>query len=997
MVSIKDIEINIIPIKKAANEYEIEHFFDSIFDRAGLTYQAQKRILNGKPDCLIGDIIIDFKYNISKSQLNKWVSSKGRQYIQEYFNTHGKHPSLLIVVSEKNIFYFDKDIILREKRDVDKESILSLLECLMEPKNVDSEQFAILFGINSPLYILFYNRLEKHFDDHSGEKTVCFQQWKKHFRLAYHDEKVGKELFLRHSYLSTLLKLILYKEFINPPEYKKESFRDLEAYFEINGISLFHYDFFRWVINVFNFCDDLFTNLKIMTFQATDIFRTIYQEMIVAGVRHRLGEYYTPEILCKKMVKKSYILKDRILDSSCGSGTFLIETLKEIDLQFNLKPGEKPPEDWFKAVNNIFGFDINPIAVLTTKANIILFFKSRKQWLEKISINIYLCNSIDPIEFSPTADIQLGSFYKFCVELIDTELELRIPEEALVKENIEAFQKIIKKIYNVWEEFNEFEDTWEAVISALSSGLKNSFFSIIIKTTKISMEIALKQFFEKLYALKTQDKDHIWLYLLNNLVGIRLLLLKKKMDLIITNPPWLTYKDADPKLKENMKQISKNFSIKPDAKNVTNIEEAVIFLYKVPELYLKKDGKGKIAFVMPRSILVSSQNEEARRFDRFEDIEFYEFDDMIFNIECCCIFGIYSNMEIKNENVFNLYPIDCHYLDHKNMELIETYSLHPFVYFQKESGASYSVKKLIKDSERETLLPIYLSGYLKEFIQGADLLPKSLLYSKVLNTVEEGRISIINPWISPQAKGAWKKKYFNNVRIETECLFQATLSRQLYPFYIKPYFIFLPLNKDLKYDVKKLGPFSRKHWKNISEKFKKINKKDLFEVGINYRNKLCKGGKVRNTQKAKLKVVFPNAKKLMSAVIEDPDSRIYIDSTLYYYGTKNEKEAYYICGMLNTRELYKTVKVISDTRHHHKRPLYFNISKFSGTKEQIEIAKLAKECSVIVKDYVLNSDKPKEKEIYDIIEDKLDRIEELGNVILTSVDSQEIVKEYEMP
>ena len=439
MVSLKDIEIDINQIKRATNEYQIEHWFDSLFDKLDLNYQPQKRLLSGKPDCLIGDIIIDFKYNLKKREINQWVSTKGRQYIQEYYKTHDNYPSLLIVISEKDILYYDNDIKLKNERGINQESIISLIECLFEPKIVDSDQFAVLFGVNSPLYILAYSRLEKHFDDHHGEKTVCFDQWKRHFRLAYHDEEVGKELFLRHSYLSTLLKLILYKEFMNPEEYSRDYFKDLENYFEKRGISLFHYDFFRWVINVQDFCDDYFEKLKLMDFKATDIFRTIYQEMIIAGVRHRLGEYYTPEILCKKMVGKSYYIGDRVLDSSCGSGTFLIEICKMIDSHFNLKPHEKPTDEWFDAINNIFGFDINPIAVLTTKANLILYFKSRENYLEDISINVYLCNSIDPIEFSSYADIELGNYYSFCVDLLDEERELRIPGDALSRINIENF------------------------------------------------------------------------------------------------------------------------------------------------------------------------------------------------------------------------------------------------------------------------------------------------------------------------------------------------------------------------------------------------------------------------------------------------------------------------------------------------------------------------------------------------------------------------------
>ena len=45
MVSIKDIEIDISPIKRATSEFQIEHWFDSLFDQIKLTYQPQKRIL----------------------------------------------------------------------------------------------------------------------------------------------------------------------------------------------------------------------------------------------------------------------------------------------------------------------------------------------------------------------------------------------------------------------------------------------------------------------------------------------------------------------------------------------------------------------------------------------------------------------------------------------------------------------------------------------------------------------------------------------------------------------------------------------------------------------------------------------------------------------------------------------------------------------------------------------------------------------------------------
>lgn len=991
MASIKDLELDINPIKKATSEHQIEHWFESLFDDLELTYQPQQRILQGKPDCLIGDIIIDFKYNVNEQQLNEWINSKGDQYVQEYFNIRGKNPSLLIVISEEFISYFDKDLVLKNKREIGKQSIISLIECLFAPKEINSEQFAILFGANSPLYILSYARLEKHFDDRKSEKSICFQQWKKHFRLAYHDEEVGKELFLKHSYLSMLLKLILYKEFINPEEYSREYFKDLENYFERKGISLFHYDFFRWVINVQELCDNMFDKLKTMTFKATDIFRAIYQEMITAGVRHTLGEYYTPEILCKKMVEKSYVVGDRVLDSSCGSGTFLIEICKKIDSYFKVEDKSKPPEQWFKAINNIFGFDINPIAILTTKANLILYFKNKKQYLEDISINIYLCNSIDPIEFSPVADIELGSFYNFCVDLLDNQLELRIPGDALSKTNIKAFQKIIKSIYNVWEEFDKFEDIWEATIERLPDDVKSSFVN-----SKLGSSKAIENFFRKLHSLKLQDKDHIWLYILNNLVGIRSLLLKQKMDLIITNPPWLTYKDADPNLQANMKKIFDQFDILPGAKDVTNIEEAIVFLYKIPDLYLKKNEKGKVAFVMPRSLLVSSQNDKARRFDYFFDIEFFEFNDLIFNIDCCCIFASYTENPAEKEAVIEKYPIICHYFDSKTMGLIEDFSIEPYVYFQEKKNQKYLVKRLIRSDKIENLLPLTMSDYYNNFLQGADLIPKCLLHCIILEKTHDGKITTIESWISPKAKKPWNKAYFKPQRVESENIFYATLSRELYPFYIKPLPIFLPLDKNFEYKVTNIGPFSRKHWNFIKEVYFKETKKDLFEVGINYRNKLCTNKKVKGAQRKPFKVIFPTSKNLIGAVISDPEGRFFIDSTIYYYGTEDEDEAYYLCGMFNVPNLFKSVKVIADTRHHHKKPLYFNIPKFINDDNQLQISRLSKQCSEIVEDYVSNVKKIELGVINNLIKENLDKIQSLGIKILTSKEGKKIIKEYEL-
>lgn len=465
-------------------------------------------------------------------------------------------------------------------------------------------------------------------------------------------------------------------------------------------------------------------------------------------------------------------------------------------------------------------------------------------------------------------------------------------------------------------------------------------------------------------------------------------------DLVIGNPPWLTYKDADNSLRKKMKEISAKFHIKPDAHNITNIEEAVIFLYYLPFLFLKRNGNSQVAFVMPKSILVSSHNQKARTFNIFKSVEIIQFDDALFNIDFCCVLAtLEENPANKGELTSQTYPINCKVYNTDTMELLEDFTLEPYVYFQSSHPSQYLVKKLIKSERKNELLPCSLSDYYDKFIQGADLLPKSLLYVNILNKKRKDQdLCVIDPWISPQAKGKWKRKYFSQEKVECKYLFKATLSRGLYPFYINPYDVFLPLNDELKYNPTHLGPFAQEHWTQISSIYEEINEKDLFSRGINYRNKLCKKNRVRAEQRKPYKVVFPNAKTLMAAVIKDPKGQIFIDSTLYYYGTENEKEAYYLCGMLNIRDLYKSVKLISDTRHHHKRPLYFYIPEFQETDTQLRIASLAQQCTSIVEKYLVEGNKPRVSQIWNKTAHIRREINNLGLTILTSVEGIDVLR-----
>lgn len=75
--------------------------------------------------------------------------------------------------------------------------------------------------------------------------------------------------------------------------------------------------------------------MELLPDQTRDILKKLYQFLVPKQIRHDLGEYYTPDWLAERClnqvgygVKTTDLLKKRLLDPGCGSGTFDILAIK---------------------------------------------------------------------------------------------------------------------------------------------------------------------------------------------------------------------------------------------------------------------------------------------------------------------------------------------------------------------------------------------------------------------------------------------------------------------------------------------------------------------------------------------------------------------------------------------------------------------------------------------------------------------------------------------
>lgn len=120
-----------------------------------------------------------------------------------------------------------------------------------------------------------------------------------------------------------------------------------------------------------------------------DIKGKAYEEIVGANLRGDRGEFFTPRNIMKMVIEMiNPTINERVLDSSCGTGGFLVNAMTHVimglESQFSTDIG-KPKAEWNNdelrafqdriaemAKTNYFGFDINPDLVKATKMNMVM-------------------------------------------------------------------------------------------------------------------------------------------------------------------------------------------------------------------------------------------------------------------------------------------------------------------------------------------------------------------------------------------------------------------------------------------------------------------------------------------------------------------------------------------------------------------------------------------------------------------------------------------------
>ena len=495
---------------------------------------------------------------------------------------------------------------------------------------------------------LFFSQSIDYTEAFGGRKLEPLKKWVRKAGLEVKSPQEAERFFFAlHTYFALLAKLLAWLALsrymamkLGGPSFGElvsadsdtlhRHLRDLESggIFRTYGLTnLLEGDFFAWYLFAWN--DRIETALRellrrldeydpatlsIHPEESRDLFKKLYHYLLPREIRHNLGEYYTPDWLAQRLLNqvdsdfftadphrnstrlRQKLLNLRWLDPACGSGTFLvliINRMKELGLELMVNETEL-----LNAIlNNVVGFDINPLAVLTARVNYLLaiadLLPHRKG---EITIPVYLADSVRTPAMGE--DLLTAGTYQF-----STAVGTFSAPACLCTKNL------FDRFCNMLEESVRAEMSSDAFVRRVEKELAPSDWQ------QRDAEVA-RELYERILNLHRQGMNGLWARLLkNNFAPLTV----GQFDYIVGNPPWVNWEHLPDGYRESTRnlwiryQLARTFTGGRPRLGAVKVDISALMTYTVMDSLLK-DG-GRLGFVITQSLFKTSAGSGFRRFE----------------------------------------------------------------------------------------------------------------------------------------------------------------------------------------------------------------------------------------------------------------------------------------------------------------------------------------------------------------------------------------------
>ena len=782
------------------------------------------------------------------------------------------------------------------------------------------EVIAEAFGPNSPRYERDIAALGKIYKTSADAETVRVKQqlWRDLLHAALGEiartpEELN-DLFVRHTYLSAVIGMVVQASFgIDIFQMARVNSADLllgRRFQRDTGLSgIIESDFFAWPLEVGG--DPLVVAVADRVARINwqdapgDIAAILYETVIPPDERRQLGEYYTPHWLARTMVREVVTdpLEQQVLDPACGSGTFVAEAVTHLLAAAQTRLD--PVATLNLLQSSVTGIDVHPVAVHLARAAWVLAAKPAIEraadagYSGSVSVPVHLG---DALQLRFRAD-DLFSAHEVRVEVGDVRnTTLAFPVSLVERAN--AFDALMGDVADAVESGND------PLIALDDHGMTDTYERAVLEETVA-----------KLQRLHAEGRNHIWAYYTRNLVR-PVVLSRRKVDVIIGNPPWLIYRNTASTLRAELERQSKDlYGIWAGGKHANHQDISSLFFARCTDLYLKNDGM--IGMVMPHSALRTGQYSKWRSGDwhskpkgrgRNRSSDFTLLVD----------FSVKSAWDLERLQPNTFFPVASSVVFARRIASTDRALAVPLTgnveLWQGKTGGPNvrRVPAAIADTSVGEGSPY--AGYARN---GATIYPRCLFFVSETDNptiIRAGQTMTLNPRRGSQDKDPWRSLdlgVLSQQTVEASHIFEVHLGETLVPYAtLDPLKAILPLRRsdsEIPIDSKGFGGIRlggleqrmRDRWRIVSglweENKAAANNLDLLGQ-LDYFGKLsAQLDWQRSPGERPIRVVYGGWGAPTAAILTEDDH--IVDYKLFWISCKDSQEANYLLAIINSEFL----------------------------------------------------------------------------------------------
>ena len=777
--------------------------------------------------------------------------------------------------------------------------------------------------------------LKEAYDAHREDPTVAVKRrlWQDLLQVALGKDAAtaGDEsdwLFIRHTYITSLIAVIMQQRLLGDVSRHAAERPDallkgqiLAEQSDLHGV--IDADLFTWPTEVgeSTYLCEIARVVEWFdwTQNATEVAPTLYQNVITQGERKRLGEYYTPRWLAKEITETVVDdpLHQRVLDPSCGSGTFIETAIERI---LNLAGELSATEKLQKLQENVVGIDIHPVAVQLAKAT----------WVMAAADTIRAAREESPSAGAVSAPIYLGDSMQLRYDTGNIFTDQTIKLET--GETLPGHTSPI--IFNIPKELARQQADIDQLISelatAIDEGRDAEHVADAYQMSDTSRQ-SVKEVAAAMKELHAANRNHVWAYYIRNMIRPAIIA-EQKVDRVIGNPPWLTYGQSADIIRTELRGMSEQrYQIWAGGKLAPHQDIATLFYTRCAELYARPGTQ--IGMVMPHSALRAGQHLKWRG-GNYKRKGGRNAPNIGLNLR------VHEPWDLDNV-VPDFFPMPASVVFAQYIGVGQGAALAPATvqvwsgnWQEDYAGVSRKSEALHHDDGK------FKSPYAELSSQGPTITDRRLFFVETVPhtaMLPAANTTNVKPRLTSQDKMNYEGQ-LNQLEgvVHNDHLFDVYLGECVAPYMaldllkaalpVHRLTMTIPLKHDdckgnkhnaCSLEVAELHSTMQRRWNKAAEMFRAAHKnqviKDLYS-NLNHLNKLTSQlGYLRGTttEDETVRVAYTQSGQPTAAIVRD--NRAIVDRTLYQTVCKSEDEAQYLTAILNSDELATGAKPFCPT------------------------------------------------------------------------------------